>query len=56
LRSIDYFFQPAYGMTEISIVFLTKPEDTLEQMTATVGFPQDHIEVSYKIKIVLFIL
>lgn len=36
---------PGYGMTEISLVFLSKPEDTLEQMTATVGFPQDHIEV-----------
>jgi hypothetical protein len=43
-------------MTEISIVFVSKPEDTLEQMTSTVGFPQEHIEVSYKIKSILFIL
>ncbi|PNF20733.1 hypothetical protein B7P43_G17298, partial [Cryptotermes secundus] len=35
---------PGYGLTEISIVFLSKPEDTLEQMTTTVGFAQDHIE------------
>jgi hypothetical protein len=35
-------------MTEISIVFLSKPEETLEQMTGTVGFVQDHIEVNFK--------
>jgi hypothetical protein len=42
-------------MTEISIVFLSKPEDTLEQMTATVGFAQDHIEVSYIITSILYL-
>jgi hypothetical protein len=35
-------------MTEISIVFLSKLEETLEQMTGTVGFVQGHIEVSFK--------
>jgi hypothetical protein len=32
-------------MTEISGVFCSRPGDTLEQMTATVGFVADHSEV-----------
>ncbi|KAJ4435734.1 hypothetical protein ANN_18351 [Periplaneta americana] len=37
--------QPAYGMTEVTVVFFSQPEDTLEQMTATVGYLMEHVEV-----------
>lgn len=33
-------------MTEFSIVFVSRPEDTLEQTINTVGFVSDHMEVS----------
>jgi hypothetical protein len=51
LSPISFLFQAAYGMTEISIVFLSTPEDTLEQTTGTVGCALGHIEVNYKIPI-----
>ncbi|XP_069678756.1 medium-chain acyl-CoA ligase ACSF2, mitochondrial-like [Periplaneta americana] len=36
---------PAYGMTEVTVVFFSQPQDTLEQMTATVGYLMEHVEV-----------
>jgi hypothetical protein len=42
-------------MTEVSIVFLSRPEDTAEQMTATVGCIADHIEASNEITRMLYL-
>ena len=38
-------FQMGYGMTEISIVFISFPEDTNEERAGAVGVVVDHVEV-----------
>jgi long-subunit acyl-CoA synthetase (AMP-forming) len=35
-----------YGMTEVSLVFVSMPEDKFEKTAETVGFVVDHTEVS----------
>jgi hypothetical protein len=37
--------QPYFGMTEVSGVFVSKPHDSLEQTTDTVGHIVEHCEV-----------
>jgi hypothetical protein len=39
-------FQAAYGMTELSAVFISKPDEPLEQTTSTIGCVLQHCEVS----------
>ena len=41
-----FFFQMAYGMTEISIILISKPEEDFEHTLDTVGYVADHVEVS----------
>jgi hypothetical protein len=40
--------QPLYGSTETGVSFMGRAEDTLEQMTSTVGCLTDNTEVSLR--------
>ncbi|XP_023711991.1 medium-chain acyl-CoA ligase ACSF2, mitochondrial [Cryptotermes secundus] len=43
--TFSVMFQPTFGMTEVSGVFVSKPQDSLEKTIDTVGHIVDHCEV-----------